>query len=271
MTLSKIWITRPKLDATRFCDELEAANLPVPLTPRVYSLLDAEFLDLDAHVFFTSPPIGALVATSRNGVRAIAQLEGFEKFTSLPFFTVGEATAELARSFGFEDVRVGPGRAEQLLPLITEFDQSSQIDGSCRIINLRGDEQSFDLKYAVDKIIPTFKHQFEDVLSYQMREASELSPELMNEIKNKEITAVVLMSPRTARIYCRLMKQYGFVSHLEHIRHFCLSEAVATELRDQLTDIEPLSDRLDGLLSVSISSFPSQSHMIDCIKGAYFD
>ena len=221
--------------------------------------------------FFTSPPIGALVATSRNGVRSIAQLEDFEKFTSLPFFTVGEATGELARSFGFEDVRVGPGRAEQLLPLITEFDQSSQIDGSCRIVNLRGDEQSFDLKSAVDKIVPTFKHQFEDVLSYKMREACELSPELLNEIKNKEITAVVLMSPRTARIYCRLMKQYGFVSHLEHIRHFCLSEAVATELKDQLLGLEVVSDRTDGFPPVIVSSFPSQSHMIDCIKDAYFD
>ncbi|MBO6551103.1 MAG: uroporphyrinogen-III synthase [Rhizobiales bacterium] len=269
--MSKIWITRPELDATRFCDELAAANLPVPLTPRVYSLLEAEFFDLDAHVFFTSPPIGALVATSRNGVRSIAQLEDFEKFTSLPFFTVGEATGELARSFGFEDVRVGPGRAEQLLPLITEFDQSSQIDGSCRIVNLRGDEQSFDLKSAVDKIVPTFKHQFEDVLSYKMREACELSPELLNEIKNKEITAVVLMSPRTARIYCRLMKQYGFVSHLEHIRHFCLSEAVATELKDQLLGLEVVSDRTDGFPPVIVSSFPSQSHMIDCIKDAYFD
>ena len=138
-------------------------------------------------------------------------------------------------------------------------------------MNLRGHEQSFDLKLAVDKIVPAFKHQFEDVLSYQMREAYELSPEMMNEIKNKKITAVVLMSPRTARIYCRLMKQYGFMSHLQHIRHFCLSEAVAAELIDQLADVEPLSDCLDGLLSVSISSFPSQSHLIDCIKGAYFD
>ena len=178
------------------------------------------------------------MATSRNGVRALSQMKSFESLTALPFFTVGKATGELARSLGFEDVRVGPGRAEQLLPLILEYDQSCFDDVTQRILNLRGDEQSFDMKTAFEKSDLPLNSQFEDVVSYHMQEADELSPEVINALKNNEITAVVLMSPRTARIYCRLMKQNELITELKDIRHFCLSEAVADVLKEELADLE---------------------------------
>ncbi|GAA6211516.1 uroporphyrinogen-III synthase [Hyphomicrobiales bacterium 4NK60-0047b] len=258
----KIWITRPELDARRFCEELEAADLAVSVTPTFYSLLDVEFLDLDPQLFLNSPPVGALVATSRNGVRAFSQMKDFEKYTHLPFFTVGKATGELARLIGFKDVRVGPGRAEGLLPLIREYDQGCDDGISKRIVNLRGDEQSFALKVEFESDHTPMKHQFEDVICYQMKEANELSSELINELKNNEIGAVVLMSPRTARVYSSLMKLYDLKQHVVNIQHFCLSETVADVLKCELVD-QQLGIELPF---VDVSSFPSQSRMIDCIK-----
>ncbi len=265
--MTKIWITRPTVDALRFCKEFEAAQLPLLLAPTLYSLLDVEFLDLDPQLFLKAPSVGAFVATSRNGVRALSQMKDLEKFSHLPFFTVGKATGELARSFGFEDIRVGPGRAEELLPLICEYDRSNDDGDPKRILNLRGDEQAFQLKAALETELPSMNNQFEDVLCYRMKEAKELSKKLFNELKNKEIRAVVLMSPRTARVYGSLMKFYDFKQVVAQIQHFCLSEAVADVLRGELVDLVCGLD----LPAIEVSSFPSQSHMIDCIKKTYSD
>lgn len=263
--MSKIWITRPLEDGLRFCKELEPAELLVPLTPTLYSLLDVEFLDLDPQLFLKFPPLGALVATSRNGVRALSHMKDFEKYTHLPFFTVGKATGELARSLGFKDVRVGSGRAEGLLPLIREYDQVSG-DGSLkRIVNLRGDEQAFALKAALETDNPPLKGLFEDVLCYRMKEADELSLDVLNEFKSNEIKAVVLMSPRTARVYCSLMRFYDLQQQVAKIQHFCLSDAVADVLKRELIDLKSGFE----LPFIRISSFPSQSHMIDCIKETF--
>lgn len=262
----KIWITRPELDARRFCEELEAVDLPVSVTPTFYSLLDVEFLDLDPRLFLNFPPLGALVATSRNGVRAFSQMKDFEKYTHLPFFTVGKATGELARSIGLKDVHVGPGRAEGLLPLIREYDQACSDDGSLkRIVNLRGDEQAFALKAALETHNPPLKGLFEDVLCYRMKEADELSLDVLNEFKSNEIKAVVLMSPRTARVYCSLMRFYDLQQQVAKIQHFCLSDAVADVLKRVLIDLKSGFE----LPFIRISSFPSQSHMIDCIKETF--
>ena len=268
--MSKIWITRPLEDALRFCKELEAAELLVPLTPTLYSLLDVEFLDLDSQLFLNFPPLGALVATSRNGVRAFSQMKDFEKYTHLPFFTVGKATGELARSIGFKDVHVGPGRAEGLLPLIREYDQAcgDKVCGggfSKRIVNLRGDEQAFALKTAFETHNPPLNGLFEDVLCYRMKEADELSLDVLNEFKSNEIKAVVLMSPRTARVYCSLMRFYDLQQKVAKIQHFCLSDAVADVLKRELIDLKSGFE----LPFIRISSFPSQSHMIDCIKETF--
>ncbi len=270
LNLSKIWITRPLEDALRFCKELEHAELPVPLTPTLYSLLDVEFLDLDPQLFLNSPPLGALVATSRNGVRAFSHMKDFEKYTHLPFFTVGKATGELVRSLGFKDVHVGSGRAEGLLPLIREYDQACgdevSDDGSLkRIVNLRGDEQAFALKAALETHNPPLNGLFEDVLCYRMKETKELSLDVLNEFKSNEIKAVVLMSPRTARVYCSLMKFYDLQQQVAKIQHFCLSDAVADVLKRELIDLKSGFE----LPFIRISSFPSQSHMIDCIKETF--
>lgn len=271
----KIWITRPELDARRFSEELEAVDLPVSVTPTFYSLLDVEFLDLDPQLFLNFPPLGALIATSRNGVRALSHMKDFEKYTHLPFFTVGKATGELVRSLGFKDVRVGSGRAEGLLPLIREYDQVSgnevhgdvvSDDGSLkRIVNLRGDEQAFALKAALETDNPPLKGLFEDVLCYRMKEADELSLDVLNEFISNEIKAVVLMSPRTARVYCSLMRFYDLKQQVAKIQHFCLSDAVADVLKRELIDLKSGFE----LPFIRISSFPSQSHMIDCIKETF--
>ena len=58
----------------------------------------------------------AVAMTSANAARHGGA--GLARFTHLPLFAVGEATADAARETGFNDVRVGSGNAEELGTLL---------------------------------------------------------------------------------------------------------------------------------------------------------
>lgn len=260
--MKKIWITRPKNDAQRFCDALQHAELLEVFEPVIEPLLDVEHLDVGLDDLFSQPSIGAVIATSRNAVRAISQKTHVEQFFHLPFFAVGHSTGDLAKCLGFEDVRVGGGRGADLLPLIREFDGQTNTPEPMKYFLLRGDVQAFDLKSELEKGEPALKHQVVEILCYQMREAEQLSDEMLRNLRAGNIKVVVLLSPRTAKVYKQLIGKYGLGAEASGLQHFCLSEAVADVLK-----FGPENER-NGFnpIHIEISEFPSQNHLIDCIK-----
>lgn len=260
--MKKIWITRPKEDAQRFCDALQNAGLLRVYEPVIQSLLDVEHLDVDLGGLLSQPSIGAVIATSRNAVRAISQKTHVEQLFHLPFFAVGESTGDLAKSFGFEDVRVGGGRGADLLPLIREFDGQAHTPEPMKYFLLRGDVQAFDLKSELEKGELALKHEVVEILCYQMREAEHLSDEILGDLLAGHIEVVVLLSPRTAKVYKQLIGKHGLEAEASGLQHFCLSEAVADVLK-----FGPENER-NGFnpIHIEISKFSSQDHLIDCIK-----
>lgn len=260
--MKKIWITRPKNDAQRFCDALQNAELLGVFEPVIEPLLDVEHLDEDLDDLFSQPSIGAVIATSRNAVRAISQKTHVEQLFHLPFFAVGQSTGDLAKSLGFEDVRVGGGRGADLLPLIREFDGQAKTAEPKKLLLLRGDVQAFDLKSELEKEEPVLKHEVVEILCYQMREAEHLSDEMLRDLRAGNIEVVVLLSPRTAKVYKQLIGKHGLEVEASGLQHFCLSEAVADVLK-----FGPEKERHGfNPIHLEISEFPSQDHLIDCIK-----
>lgn len=260
--LKKIWITRPKNDAQRFCDALQNAGLLGVFEPVIEPLLDVEHLDVDLGRLLSQTSIGAVIATSRNAVRAISQNIHMERLFHFPFFAVGQSTGDLAKSLGFEDVRIGGGRGADLLPLIREFDGNTHTSERMKYFLLRGDIQAFDLKSALEKGEPALTHQVVEILCYQMREAEQLSDEMLVELRAGHIEAVVLLSPRTAKVYKQLICKHGLGAQASGLQHFCLSEAVADVLK-----FGPETEKNDfNPIHLDISEFPSQDHLIDCIK-----
>lgn len=260
--LKKIWITRPKKDAHRFYDALQNAGLLRVYEPVIEPLLDVEHLDVDLGGLLSQSSIGAVIATSRNAVRAISQETHVEQLFHLPFFAVGQSTGDLAKSLGFEDVRVGDGRGADLLPLIREFDGQAKTAEPKKLLLLRGDIQAVDLKSELEKGEPALKHQVVEILCYQMREAEQLSDEMLRNLRAGNIKVVVLLSPRTAKVYKQLIGKYGLGAEASGLQHFCLSEAVSDVLK-----FGPENER-NGFnpIHIEISEFPSQDHLIDCIK-----
>src|SRR5215813_12527695 len=108
----RLLITRPEPDATRLKARLEELGLEATIDPLVNITFNkADEIELSE--------AQALIATSRNGLRALAaRSEVLEIARKLPAFTVGDATAADARALGFEVVLAGAGTSHDLVPQI---------------------------------------------------------------------------------------------------------------------------------------------------------
>jgi uroporphyrinogen-III synthase len=66
---------------------------------------------------------------------------------------------------------------------------------------------------------------------YRMIAASAFKETTVEAFAMGEIEGVLLMSPRTAAIYARLVAKHGLTSSVGALPHFCLSVAVARQLQ----------------------------------------
>ena len=64
-----------------------------------------------------------------------------------------------------------------------------------------------------------------------MLAATELAEEVRDQIGIGEIEGVLLLSPRTADIYVKLLAAHHLTPLARHITHFCLSRAIAARLK----------------------------------------
>ena len=109
----RLWITRPEQDAGVLRARLVAQGHEVVIE----SLLHIDFEDADP---IELDDVQALIATSRNGVRAAAASDNADLARHLPLFAVGPGTASTAEALGFVHVVQGPSTAEHLVPTIVE-------------------------------------------------------------------------------------------------------------------------------------------------------
>ncbi len=112
----RLLVTRPEPDASREAELLAARGHQAVLAP----LLTIEF-DRDAPLELAGAQ--ALLATSRNALRALASHPAREDAIKLPLLAVGDATAGEAQALGFADVTIGPGTGAKFAKLIvSEFE-----------------------------------------------------------------------------------------------------------------------------------------------------
>ncbi|MFZ8393410.1 uroporphyrinogen-III synthase, partial [Staphylococcus aureus] len=86
--------------ADKFGAELAACGVASTVSP----LLEIELLPLDTGAFEGTQ---GLIATSRNGLRALAAGPALVEAVALPIYVVGPGTAELARALGFSKIIAG--------------------------------------------------------------------------------------------------------------------------------------------------------------------
>src|SRR3954468_22424114 len=106
-----VLVTRPHPDDEATAAGLRAGGFEVLLAPMLRFEPVAFHDDLDA-------PCGAVVVTSANALRGLSPHLTGSRLLKLPLFTVGEHTAAVARSIGFENVIPANGDAQALRDLM---------------------------------------------------------------------------------------------------------------------------------------------------------
>lgn len=238
-----ILLTRPEADVKDMQLRLEQLGCTVSCAP----LLKIHCNDISEQVIADA---ALIVVTSRNGLRALARSPAaLAKARALPLVAVGGATAALARDLGFTSVTAGPGTGRELVPILKAV--AAAHPGL--IVHLAGDHLAFDLKSAVAadgieiKVVPAYRSVAVDALPGGVVAA----------LRRREIDAVILMSPRTARVWAELVKDLTANSDLATLTHLCLSDNVAKGLAT-------LAAR--SALNIAVASVPDSEDIIALVK-----
>ncbi len=213
----RILVTRPEPDATALRAHLIAQGHEVLIEPLItIKFDDTDPIELDG--------VQALIVTSRNGLRALAASPALEQAQSLPLFAVGPGTAATAKALGFQHVIRGPGTGRQLVSFIIEH---ADVNGG-PLLHLSGDVLAYDFATELTRL---GYHVLRPIV-YETEPADRLSGSTAARIANGYIEGVLLLSPRTAAIYARLIKLHGLVDAARDMTYFCISEAAAAQLEE---------------------------------------
>lgn len=233
----RLLITRPEAEAAAFSAQLQALGHSVVAEP----LLQMELLPINGSAL---DGITALVITSRNGVRALAQSQVFDTARTLPIIAVGPGTGALARELGFSNIVTGPGTGAELVPIIAAHAAGQ----SAVFAHIRGDVVAFDLRQALARQGIVVR----EIEAYRSRPTEALSPQTQALLHKHELDAVILMSPRTGTIFTELVTASGLEASARDLVLLCLSPAVAAAVKPlcpkQIEVAE--SPNLEAMLSV---------------------
>jgi len=210
-----IWVTRPIKDAAPLRAQLIAQGHEVTVEP----LLSIEYLH-DEPIELDEAQ--ALIATSRNALRALENRPEAEAAKDIPIFVVGRGTAQTAKDMGFETIIEGPSNASALLGLI--LNTASINDGT--LVHLSAENVAYNL---CEELRLLGYHVFQPIL-YRSRQAERLADGVLRNMRGGKIEGVMLLSGRTAEVYASLVKSDELLECCRHITHFCLSDAVAARL-----------------------------------------
>ena len=207
----RLAITRPVEDA---------AGIGAALARAGHEVITAPLLQIQSLPPPEIPRLGwqAVLVTSANSLKALVAHPALPGLLDVACCCVGPASADAARALGFRDVRVAGGGLPELKALITR----DLRPGAGPLLYLSGETVSGTLE--VDG------HDIRRVVLYAAVPAERLPPRLRQHIAAQSLDAVLLYSPRTARIWCGLLEADGLSSMARHVLHYCLSANVAAVL-----------------------------------------
>jgi uroporphyrinogen-III synthase len=225
--MTRMLVTRPEPDAQVTLARLRALDIDAVAAPlMVRQTLDASL----------PPPDGfaAMVLTSANAVRSLADRGLLADYAGLPVLAVGDRTAREAEEAGFLKVGSAAGALGDLINAI-------------RISGLRG-----------PLFHPTARHQSGDLAKalaplgvmvatariYDMVAIEALPDDILAGLTDGSIGAVLAYSRRTAEIFAALAARLD-PAQRSRLAMLCLSEAVAGPLLESHFNRISLADRPD--------------------------
>jgi uroporphyrinogen-III synthase len=204
----RIILTRPLEDAAPLADKLrKLGHVPI-ITP---------LLKIEARQNISVPPkqYQAICLTSANAIRVMGSIDAIE---NIPVFAVGQQSEQMANDKGFVQVSAHGGEVIGLHRFL--IGHLKPEDGP--LLYLSGAETSGDMQgrlqdsgFVVDRII-----------TYDAVKSS--LADFTDEIESAE--AVLLYSPRTAKLWATEIETLKLTYVACRIKHICLSANVAANL-----------------------------------------
>jgi uroporphyrinogen-III synthase len=238
----RLLVTRPEPDGERTAQALRARGHAVVQAPLLRPQPIAFVLPEQA--------FSAVVLTSANAARAIAEHPGRAQLTALTAFTVGRRTAEAARAIGFRDVRSADGDKRDLVDLLradlsrTDLLRMESSVGA-PLLYLAGEDRAGDLAAAG---LPVHT-----AVVYRAVKAARFPPPVAAALAQREIDGVLHFSARSAEAYLGCAARGGISDHALAPVHYCLSHRVAA----------PLSAA--GAAAVRIAARPDEMAMLELV------
>jgi len=213
----RLMLTRAKADAADTLDQLRSADQTVLHEP-LLTILPGP--DADAVAAVVLDGVQALLATSSNGVRAMAS---WPEALRIPLYAVGDATARTARELGFNQVDSADGDVGTLSKLV----KAKLKPAGGPVVHGAGTVRAGDL--AGDLEAAGF--QVRRLALYKAETAAKFTSPAEAFLKADKPGGVLLYSPRTAATFAALVKKAGLQGKLGHITAYCLSPAVSQQLQ----------------------------------------
>jgi uroporphyrinogen-III synthase len=229
-------VTRPEPDAARTAASLRARGHDVVLAP----LLRIEFVDFK----LPDEPWSAVVMTSANAARAVAEHPRRAALIAGEAFTVGRHTAEAARAAGFRTVHSADGDKADLADVLRE--RRGEPVGP--LLYLAGEDRAGDLA-AGDAPVVT-------VVTYRAVKAEHFAPEIAAALVRRALDGVLHFSARSAQAYLDCASRDGILDAALAPLHVCISRQVA----------QPLAAA--GAAAIRIAPRPDESAMIELVGTA---
>jgi uroporphyrinogen-III synthase len=228
-------VTRPREESEALASALGARGLEVVIEPlmQVHYLTSAA-LDLKG--------VQAVLCTSANGVRALAQASGER---SVPLMAVGDATAARALSEGFTMVDSAGGDVGDLARLVTT--RLRPQDGP--LLHVAGNVVAGDLGAALCER----GFAVERRVLYEARPAAVLSSTTADALRRGSIDFALFYSPRTATTFAKLVAAADVIDCCATITAISISPAADAALRDG-----PWLDR-------RVAERPNQSALLEAL------
>jgi len=208
----RVLVTRPEPDASQTAARLVALGHKPVVSP----LLSIDYVEGPA---LSLDRVAAFVATSANGVRALARRTDRR---DIALFAVGQQTASLALSSGFRLVHSANGDAAALAALVKRM--SSPAQGA--VLHAAGAEA--EGKLAHDLAEAGFEVKTE--ILYHARAVSALPQQARSALDGRTLDAVLHFSYRSARTFRDVVTEGGLVEACRDLLMVCISAATAKSL-----------------------------------------
>lgn len=240
-----VLVTRPEPDNEATALALRARGFEVLLAPMLRFEPLAFQDDADAHY-------DAVIVTSANALRGFERQPAGQRLLKLPLFAVGEHTANAARHAGFGQVIAADGDVAALRDAVLASVKAKHLKKAGTLLYLAGADLARDLAGDLGQRGFTVVTQ----TTYRMIPVAELPPAAREGFAANQVAAVLHYSRRSARAFLQAARTAGVEISALAIPQCCISDAVASVVRDA------------GATQVLTASRPDENALLEALMRA---